>query len=77
MERGTSGERALGAYAVERELGAGGMGTVLLARHRLLERPTVLKRLRRDLGGGDEWVERFQREARSAASVLHPNVVAV
>ncbi len=77
MERAANGERTLGAYVVLRELGAGGMGTVLLARHRLLERATVLKHLRRELGGSDEWTERFQREARSAASVLHPNVVSV
>jgi serine/threonine protein kinase len=77
LERGATGERTLGAYAVERELGSGGMGTVLLARHKLLERATVLKRLRRELGGGEEWTARFEREARAAASVLHPNVVAV
>jgi serine/threonine-protein kinase len=71
------GERTLGSYVVERELGSGGMGAVLLGRHKLLDRPAVLKRLRRELSGNDEHTERFRREARAAASVQHPNVVAV
>ncbi len=70
-------ERTLGSYVVERELGSGGMGAVLLGRHKLLDRPAVLKRLRRELSGNDEHTERFRREARAAASLHHPNVVSV
>jgi serine/threonine-protein kinase len=77
MSAGGGGERTLGSYVVERELGSGGMGAVLLGRHKLLDRPAVLKRLRRELSGQDEHTERFRREARAAASVQHPNIVAV
>jgi len=72
-----SGPRTIGNFAIERELGAGGMGVVLLGRHMSLERLAVLKRLRPDLSASDELVERFAREARAAAAVHHQNVVAV
>src|SRR5262249_40920317 len=71
------GPRTIGNFAIERELGSGGMGVVLLGRHPALERPAVLKRLRPDLSSSDELVERFAREARAAAAIHHQNVVAV
>jgi serine/threonine-protein kinase len=73
----TPGARSVGGYTVERELGSGGMGQVLLGRQVSLDRPAVLKKLRRDLAAVPEGVERFQREARAAAALHHPNVVAV
>jgi serine/threonine protein kinase len=73
----TSGPRTIGSFAIERELGAGGMGVVLLGRHASLERLAVLKRLRPELAASEELVERFAREARAAAAVHHQNVVAV
>jgi serine/threonine protein kinase len=69
--------RTVCGYAVERELGSGGMGQVLLGRQLSLDRPAVLKKLRRDLAQIPEGVERFQREARAAAALHHPNVVSV
>jgi serine/threonine-protein kinase len=69
--------KTVGTYVVESRLGEGGMGEVWLARHPTLERLTVLKKLRKDLAGMGEIAERFAREARSAASVHHPNVVMV
>ena len=72
-----SGPRTIGNFAIERELGKGGMGVVLLGRHASLERLAVLKRLRPELAASDELVERFAREARAAAAVHHQNVVAV
>ncbi len=69
--------RKIGRYEVERELAEGGMGVVYLALQPELERPVVLKRKRRDLDGDEEADERFLREARSAAAIHHPNVVAV
>ncbi|MCG8591016.1 MAG: serine/threonine protein kinase [Proteobacteria bacterium] len=69
--------KTLGNFTVEDEIGRGGMGVVYLARQRQLERPAVLKKLRRDLGSDTEFVQRFEREAQAAAAVHHQNVVAV
>lgn len=69
--------KTLGNFIVEREIGRGGMGVVLLARQQSLERLAVLKQVRRDLDEMPELQERFEREARAAASVHHQNVVAV
>ncbi|MHC4448179.1 MAG: serine/threonine-protein kinase, partial [Planctomycetota bacterium] len=73
----TTGEKFFGAFLVEEELGQGGMGVVYLGRHRTLDRPVVLKKLRRDLASNSDLVNRFHREARAAAAIQHPNVVAV
>src|SRR5262249_6841720 len=64
-------------YRIQGILGRGGMGTVYRAEHRLLERPVVLKVIRPDLVANEQVVQRFQREARLAARLTHPNVVAV
>jgi serine/threonine-protein kinase len=69
--------RTLGNFVVEAEIGSGGMGVVLLARQISLDRPAVLKRIRRDLSDFPELTERFEREARAAAQIHHQNVVAV
>jgi serine/threonine protein kinase len=69
--------KTLGNFVVEEEIGSGGMGIVLLARQTSLDRPAVLKRIRRDLADFPELPERFQREARAAAQIHHQNVVAV
>jgi serine/threonine-protein kinase len=69
--------KTLGNFVVEDEIGSGGMGVVLLARQTSLDRPAVLKRIRRDLGSYPQLSERFQREARAAAQIHHQNVVAV
>ena len=62
-------------YRVESVLGSGGMGTVFLAEHRLMERPVALKVIRPDLVQGAGIVDRFRREARAAARLDHPNIV--
>jgi urea transport system substrate-binding protein len=64
-------------YRVRGVLGRGGMGTVYKAEHRLLDRPVVLKVIRPELVAHAHVVQRFQREARLAARLAHPNVVAV
>jgi serine/threonine-protein kinase len=64
-------------YDVRRVLGSGGMGEVFLARDRVLGRDVALKVLRRQYAGDSEFAERFKREARSAASLSHPNIVQV
>jgi len=67
----------IGPFIVEAELGQGGMGEVLLARQTSLDRPAVLKKIRRDLLEREDLARRFEREARTAAKIHHPNVVAV
>jgi len=69
--------RQIGHYTAFEELGRGGMGVVYLARQKGLERPAVLKKLRKDLAEHAELLRRFEREARAAADVHHHNVVAV
>src|ERR671932_2576855 len=64
-------------YDVVRPLGSGGMGEVYLARDRVLGRDVALKVLRRQYAGDEEFAERFKREAKSAASLSHPNIVQV
>jgi predicted Ser/Thr protein kinase len=64
-------------YAIERELGRGGMGIVYLARDVRLDRPVALKVLPPHLNAQPEIRERFLREARTAAQLSHPNIVPV
>ncbi len=64
-------------YAIERELGRGGMGAVYLARDLRLDRPVALKVLQPELAGDGALRERFLRETRTAASFSHPNIVPV
>ena len=64
-------------YRVTGVLGRGGMGTVYKAEHRLLDRPVVLKVIRPDLLDKPDVVQRFEREAKLAARLSHPNIVAV
>jgi serine/threonine-protein kinase len=64
-------------YRIERSVAAGGMGEVFLAIDAVLERPVALKVLHRNLSADPGFVERFRREARAAAGLNHPNVVAV
>ena len=62
------------AYAVERELGAGGMSRVFVAQETALGRKVVVKVLPPELAGGID-VERFHREVQLAAQLRHPHIV--
>src|SRR5215212_6924516 len=66
-----------GRYVLGESLGSGGMGEVYLAHDGVLERNVALKVLRSQYAGDEEFAERFRREARSAASLSHPNIVQV
>ncbi len=66
-----------GRYRVLRKLGAGGMADVWLAEDAHLQRPVALKVLHRRYAQDREFVERFRREAESAAGLQHPNIVSV
>jgi serine/threonine protein kinase len=70
-------QRSFDHFLVVETLGVGGMGTVYKARDMQLDRFVALKLLRRDLGGEEDYDARLQREARTAASVNHPNVIQV
>ncbi|MEO7071211.1 MAG: Stk1 family PASTA domain-containing Ser/Thr kinase [Nostocoides sp.] len=66
-----------GRYRVLERLAEGGMATVYLALDTRLDREVALKIMRPDLAQDPAFVARFHREARSAAQLSHPNVVAV
>ncbi|MGC3954012.1 MAG: Stk1 family PASTA domain-containing Ser/Thr kinase [Propionicimonas sp.] len=66
-----------GRYEILRKLARGGMATVYLASDRRLTRTVAIKVMHDSLGGDPEFVKRFDREARAAARLSHPNVVAV
>ena len=72
--------RELGSYRLEEKLGAGGMGEVWRARHRMLARPAAIKLIRPVAGNGyaeasREAVRRFEREAQVIARLRSPHTV--
>ena len=64
-------------YEILKELGRGGMAIVFHAKERLLDREVALKVLPFSLSFDKEFVERFMREARTAAKLEHPNIVPI
>ena len=71
------GEVLLGKYRVERELGRGGMGYVVAARHLELGELVAIKMILGEYAANDEMVRRFMREARAAAQIASEHVVRV
>lgn len=71
------GETVAGKYRLLRVLGEGGMGIVFAAEHLRLRQPVAIKLLNPDLIGVDEIVQRFDREARAAATLRSRHVVKV
>ncbi|HLL74907.1 MAG TPA: protein kinase [Pyrinomonadaceae bacterium] len=71
------GEVLEGKYRLESLLGQGGMGAVYLATHLGTDRAVALKLIAPQFMRNEEFVERFQREARAAGRLRHPNVVDV
>ncbi|MEX2658558.1 MAG: Stk1 family PASTA domain-containing Ser/Thr kinase [Acidimicrobiales bacterium] len=66
-----------GRYELHRLIARGGMAEVFLARDALLDRPVALKVLFPEFATDPSFVERFRREAQSAANLSHPNIVSV
>ena len=66
-----------GRYHVVDRIAAGGMGEVFLSHDAVLDRRVAIKVLHRNLSGDAGFVERFRREARAAANLNHPKIVAV
>ncbi len=69
--------RILGAYQLEERIGKGGMGEVYRARHLRLGREAAVKILPANLVTEGDFLKRFEREAASAASLTHPNILQV
>jgi len=66
-----------GRYSIERELGRGGMGIVLLARDVALDRLVAIKLLPQEMASQPRLRERFLHEARTAAGLSHPHIVPI
>ena len=64
-------------YQIIKTLGEGGMANVYLAHDTYLDRNVAVKVLRGDLANDEKFVRRFQREALSATSLSHPNIVEI
>ena len=71
------GEILSGRYELEELVGTGGMSSVYRAHDRLLDRKVALKVLHDQYTADADYVERFRHEARSVASLSHPNIVTV
>lgn len=69
------GKRISGRYKVEKKIGGGGMAFVYLAHDIILDRDVAVKVLRPDFANDEEFIRRFHREALSATSLAHPNIV--
>jgi serine/threonine protein kinase len=69
--------KTLGKYQIEKKIGAGGMGTVYLARDIELRRVVALKVLARDKAQNPTLVRRFKAEAQAAAQLRHDSIVSV
>ena len=67
----------LGDYEILRRLGRGGMAEVYLAEQTSLGRKVAIKVLRADFSSDENYVRRFQHEARAVASLVHPNIVQI
>ena len=73
----TKGQKINDRYQIVKTIGEGGMANVYLAYDTILERNVAVKILRGDLANDEKFVRRFQREALSASSLSHPNIVEV
>lgn len=65
----------LGNYEIIEKIGQGGMGVVVRARHRRMERVVALKLLPAAALGSEDKIRRFHQEVKTAAQLVHPNIV--
>jgi eukaryotic-like serine/threonine-protein kinase len=72
-----NGKRISGRYRIIKLIGGGGMANVYLAHDMILDREVAIKMLRMDFANEEEFIKRFQREAQSATSLVHPNIVSI
>ncbi|MCM3616307.1 Stk1 family PASTA domain-containing Ser/Thr kinase [Sutcliffiella horikoshii] len=71
------GKRLNDRYKVLEVIGGGGMANVYLAHDMILDRDVAVKVLRLDFANDEEFIRRFRREAQSATSLDHPNIVSI
>ena len=71
------GTTVAGRYLIEDILGEGGMATVYRARHTLVDKPVAVKIMHPEMAKDENLRERFRREAKNAAALEHPNIIAV
>jgi serine/threonine-protein kinase len=71
------GRRLSGRYKILDMIGGGGMANVYLAHDMILDRDVAVKVLRMDFAEDEEFIRRFHREAQSATSLAHPNIVSI
>ena len=71
------GELFDGRYRIQRRIGSGGMADVFLAEDESLDRRVAIKVLAERYTRDEGFIERFRREARAAAGLTHPNIVAI
>jgi serine/threonine-protein kinase len=76
MAQGRGPGLLVGPYVLLEPLGAGGMGQVFKARHRLMNRLAAVKLIRPEVRSASEFLQRFLREVEAAAQLAHPNIVA-
>ncbi|MGD9648259.1 MAG: serine/threonine-protein kinase [Pirellulales bacterium] len=69
--------RQLGQYRLGEQIGAGGMGEVYLAEHRLLKRPCAIKLIRPHRAGDPKVLARFEREVQATAKLSHWNTIEI
>jgi serine/threonine-protein kinase len=70
-------QATLGEYEVLQEIGQGGMATVFLAHEIALDRKVAIKVMSPHFVHGADMIERFKREARTAASLNHPHIIPI
>jgi serine/threonine protein kinase len=64
-------------FLLEREIGSGGMGGVYMGRDKMLDRPVAVKVMLKEYGSDELFVEKFKKEAQSAARLIHPNIAQI
>jgi serine/threonine-protein kinase len=77
LRRRAAEARQLGHYRLQERIGAGGLGEVYLAEHRLLKRPCAVKLIRPDVMADPNTLARFEREVQITATLSHPNIVEI
>ncbi|MDI6780868.1 MAG: serine/threonine-protein kinase [bacterium] len=76
-DKGNDIDCIIGEYTLLKEIGRGAMGVVYKARHTGLESIRAVKVLAQDLAKKDEFLRRFEREAKIASNFQHPNIVTI